>query len=334
MKTKQLLLILLYTASLGWAQTNTEPQRSYLGVMLDTQPIPSWLSPQLGLKPGQGIRIRNMHTNGPADKAGLLQNDIIIELNGYPVLDERKFVTSIANAGIGKTVTLTILRQGRRKTIKVTLGPKAEEYQPKYPPEPQEVQSWRSGNVYRFDPNENQWRRITPPTSSSVIASEIHQFRYPTGGEPITVTIIGDPQKDQAHIEIDQGQTTIQTTAKDIKNLPDPMRDCAQRALDQAKKKSENRENALSEPNESPRMTAEEHPSKSWEEYTSKMLEDLKEYAKQLDESAGKPRLMLQDQRQRLDRLEQQVHSILQRLDTLEAQKSANGGQQTETPKP
>ncbi|MCU0679058.1 MAG: trypsin-like peptidase domain-containing protein [Planctomycetes bacterium] len=57
----------------------------------------------------------------PADKAGLKENDIILEINGVKIDDQHPLANAIRNYKIGEEVTLKILRQGKEETVKVKL---------------------------------------------------------------------------------------------------------------------------------------------------------------------------------------------------------------------
>jgi len=58
----------------------------------------------------------------PAAKAGLQAGDLITAVNGTTVTSVNQFVATIANYAPGKTVTLTVNRNGETKSIKLTLG--------------------------------------------------------------------------------------------------------------------------------------------------------------------------------------------------------------------
>lgn len=60
----------------------------------------------------------------PADKAGLLENDIILEVNGIKIDKDNTLAEIIARYRPGEEVTLRVLSKGREKNIKVTLGEK------------------------------------------------------------------------------------------------------------------------------------------------------------------------------------------------------------------
>jgi len=65
----------------------------------------------------------------PADKAGLLENDIILSVNGTAIDDEHSLSALIGNFDPGATITLRIQRHGEEKDVSVTL----EEYKPPTP---------------------------------------------------------------------------------------------------------------------------------------------------------------------------------------------------------
>ncbi|MBI4262075.1 trypsin-like peptidase domain-containing protein [Candidatus Uhrbacteria bacterium] len=59
---------------------------------------------------------------GPADKAGLLENDIVLEVNGVRLDESHGLSPEIGKYDPGDVVTLKVLSKGKTKTIKVTLG--------------------------------------------------------------------------------------------------------------------------------------------------------------------------------------------------------------------
>jgi serine protease Do len=61
----------------------------------------------------------------PADKAGLLENDIILEIEGEQIDEEHPLAMLIAQHDPGETIKLKVLSKGEEKTVLVTL----EEYE-------------------------------------------------------------------------------------------------------------------------------------------------------------------------------------------------------------
>jgi serine protease Do len=64
--------------------------------------------------------------NGPAEKAGMQQGDVILNFDGQEVADTRGLVRTVANTDVGKSVRVVVLRDGKTQTLKVTLGRREE----------------------------------------------------------------------------------------------------------------------------------------------------------------------------------------------------------------
>ena len=58
--------------------------------------------------------------DGPADKAGLIGGDIITSFDGHAVHDEDEMSDLMVNTPVGKTVDVEYLRDGQKKTTKLT----------------------------------------------------------------------------------------------------------------------------------------------------------------------------------------------------------------------
>ena len=57
---------------------------------------------------------------GPADKAGLLGGDVIVSIDGQPIHDEDQVEELMNKTPIGKTVDVEYVRDGQKKTTKIT----------------------------------------------------------------------------------------------------------------------------------------------------------------------------------------------------------------------
>ena len=57
----------------------------------------------------------------PADKAGLKENDIILEIDGEKITEEVNFARIVAEKKVGDKLKLKVLAQGKEKEIEVTL---------------------------------------------------------------------------------------------------------------------------------------------------------------------------------------------------------------------
>jgi serine protease Do len=57
----------------------------------------------------------------PADKAGIVENDIILEVDGKKLDDKTNFASIIRSKKVGEVISLKILHKGDEKTVSVTL---------------------------------------------------------------------------------------------------------------------------------------------------------------------------------------------------------------------
>ena len=96
-----------------------ETRRGWLGVQM--QDIDSDMAEALGLDKVSGALVSGV-PEGPGADAGIQSGDVIITFDGVEVEDTRGLVTAVGNADVGKVVRVIIFRDGKTKTIKVTLG--------------------------------------------------------------------------------------------------------------------------------------------------------------------------------------------------------------------
>jgi S1-C subfamily serine protease len=57
----------------------------------------------------------------PAEKAGLKENDIVLEINGKKITRDNDLAKMIQSFNVGETITLKVLSGGQEKTIRITL---------------------------------------------------------------------------------------------------------------------------------------------------------------------------------------------------------------------
>jgi S1-C subfamily serine protease len=57
-----------------------------------------------------------------ADKAGIVEGDIILQVDGVNLDDTHSLADAVKNKNVGDTISLVILHKGNQKTISVTLG--------------------------------------------------------------------------------------------------------------------------------------------------------------------------------------------------------------------
>jgi serine protease Do len=94
--------------------------RGYLGVNIAT--INKAVAKDQKLSTVHGVLITGVEDKSPAAKAGLVQGDVVVSLDGSEIRDANKLRNTIAMRGAGKTAELAILRGKAHSTVKVVLG--------------------------------------------------------------------------------------------------------------------------------------------------------------------------------------------------------------------
>jgi serine protease Do len=78
----------------------------------------------LNLRDMKGVEVKRVDESSPAARAGVKENDVILEVNGKGIDGIGQFQTSIGETSPGTKVNLTIWRNGARQTVSATLDPR------------------------------------------------------------------------------------------------------------------------------------------------------------------------------------------------------------------
>ncbi len=171
-----------------------EVTRGYLGIVI--QQLTSDLAESFGIKASQGILVAQVSKHSPAEEAGLQQGDIIERFQGEPVKDVGSFRNRVALIAPGTTVELTILRDGKQKTVEVTIGKLTKDKQPA------EQTSQRAEDI-----------GLTVQTLTPQLAEQFDA----TAGEGVIVTEVR-PDSVAAMAGVKSGAIILQVNRKEVKN--------------------------------------------------------------------------------------------------------------------
>src|SRR6267143_5946747 len=97
---------------------------SWLGV--ETHEVTAGKAKELKLSAERGVVLGKIVPDSPAAKAGLKENDVATEINGQRVEGAAQFRRMIHEIPAGRTIQLTMWRDGRTQTVSATLA-KSEE---------------------------------------------------------------------------------------------------------------------------------------------------------------------------------------------------------------
>jgi S1-C subfamily serine protease len=96
----------------------------WLGV--ETHEVTADKAKELKLAAERGVVLGKIVPDSPAAKAGLKENDVVTEINGQRVEGAAQFRRMIHEIPAGRSIQLTVWRDGRTQTVSATLG-KSEE---------------------------------------------------------------------------------------------------------------------------------------------------------------------------------------------------------------
>ena len=99
-------------------------ERPFIGASF--VPVTADIAEAVGLDRPSGTLVRGIMPGGPAEAAGLAVGDVILAVDGLEIGGADALGYRLATAGIGKTVSLTVLRGDERRTLELPLQPAPE----------------------------------------------------------------------------------------------------------------------------------------------------------------------------------------------------------------
>ena len=92
-------------------------RRAYLGIAGGPRPLPPKLARELGRK--SGIEVVEVVEGGPAARAGLRPEDLIVELDGSPIEGMDELQRVVVSELIGRAVRAKVVREGREHELEL-----------------------------------------------------------------------------------------------------------------------------------------------------------------------------------------------------------------------
>ncbi len=94
--------------------------RGFIGVQM--QPVTKEIAEAIGLKEPKGALVAEALTGSPAEKAGIHTGDTIVAVDGETIKEAKDLSRKIATTAPGKSVSLTLWRQGKERTVTLEVG--------------------------------------------------------------------------------------------------------------------------------------------------------------------------------------------------------------------
>ena len=117
------LLVSVVGASFAYISFNPPelPKEPWLGVLRGTEVTPA-NAQQLGLRQSSGILIIEIEPNSPADRAGLVEGDVIVRADDKDILTRDDLNAVLSQKRIGDSIKFTILRDNMTQEVTVVIG--------------------------------------------------------------------------------------------------------------------------------------------------------------------------------------------------------------------
>ena len=183
-------------------------QRGLIGIHM--QELDERLAKSFDLKDRRGILVSEVVSNSPAEKAGVRNGDVIIELDGKPVDDVAGFRTTVANMTPGSQVQLKLVRGGEHKDVTVTLGERTAGGSSAVPTTPDKP-TQRAPDV------------LDGVTVADVKPEYRERFGIPEGLQGAIVTEV-DPNSACADAELKVGDVILEIDGKPVTNSSDAVK--------------------------------------------------------------------------------------------------------------
>jgi serine protease DegQ len=97
-----------------------EVTRGWLGI--EPQGLTRDLAEALALERAEGVMIRGLQQNGPAERAGVHLRDVIVEIGGHPTPDVPQLLARIAELTPGSSAKVRLWREGKPVDVDVTVA--------------------------------------------------------------------------------------------------------------------------------------------------------------------------------------------------------------------
>jgi S1-C subfamily serine protease len=103
-------------------ETRGRVPRPFIGLVMQPVHVPESLQKRSGVAARSGLLVMQTEPGGPAEQAGIVIGDLLIELDGNAFADLDNVADLLSRSGIGNEAKLTLIRGGARLNVNVRVG--------------------------------------------------------------------------------------------------------------------------------------------------------------------------------------------------------------------
>lgn len=146
-------------------------QRAWIGVGI--QDVTPEIAHELKVDPGAGALVNSVSADGPGAKAQLHPGDVVATVNGKRVRDAQELIRELLARDVGQTVSLEVIRAGKRYSTKAELTARPEPALSPAPVQQEPTQSQGLGLALRDLGPEQSVQLGLPPRSLAAIVQVV-----------------------------------------------------------------------------------------------------------------------------------------------------------------
>ncbi len=188
--------------------------RAYLGISMNLVDIDAAMARALGMESPEGVLVNGVTDGTAAERAGIREGDIIIMVDDTPIRNNSHLQVVISSYRPGEQHRITYLRNGRERTVTVTLDELpvelAEANQENAPTGVQAENSRTGFTVADLD------SRVSQPTITALMSQGVEI----QANEGVLVTGV-DPGSRAARVGIERGDIIVKIDDDEIRNVRD-----------------------------------------------------------------------------------------------------------------
>jgi len=96
--------------------------RPYIGVVMQPVEIPESLQKKAGVNANAGLLVMHVESGGPADQAGVLLGDLLLDMEGQSFSDLEDVYQALGQKRAGQEVQTSLIRGGQRLQLTIRVG--------------------------------------------------------------------------------------------------------------------------------------------------------------------------------------------------------------------
>ncbi|GBE43978.1 MAG TPA: Do family serine endopeptidase [Rhizobiales bacterium] len=195
-----------------------ETRRGWLGVHI--QRVTDGIAESLGMDKATGALVANVAPGSPAEKSGIKVGDVVLSFDGTKVESMRNLPRLVARTAIGKTVEVEILRDEKKKILKVTIAKLAKK---------------EAAKAEIKESKEAEKTSLLGLSISPMSAELRSRFKIGKDVNGVVVTDV-DPDSDAAKKRITAGNVIVEVKGKELKGKRVQSVKDVQKAVEEARK--------------------------------------------------------------------------------------------------